>query len=97
MNIISIFCRSNDIKFFHPSSIAVSEKNFSEQEYKLSKKFQETVLKELENIYENWSFFAPRLPRYETDQTLSVSPIRNTPPVEIICYLRSFQNDHNET
>ena len=38
LNFVSIFCKSTTLKFFHPSSIAVSEKNFPELEYKLCTK-----------------------------------------------------------
>ena len=67
----------NDIYFLYPSSIAVEEEPDDMIEYSLAKKEGEELCQELEKEYLNFKIYCPRLPRLETDQTVSLSTVKN--------------------
>ena len=78
----------NDINFLYPSSIAVEEEPDDMLEYTLAKKEGEELCQKLENKYLNFKIYCPRLPRLETDQTVSLSTVKNEDPIKILDIIR---------
>ena len=82
----------NDIYFLYPSSIAVEEEPDDMIEYSLAKKEGEELCQELEKKYLNFKIYCPRLPRLETDQTVSLSTVKNEDPIKILDIIRLMYN-----
>ena len=82
----------NDIYFLYPSSIAVEEEPDDMIEYSLAKKEGEELCQELEKEYLNFKIYCPRLPRLETDQTVSLSTVKNEDPIKILDIIRLMYN-----
>ena len=57
-------------------------------EYSLAKKEGEELCSNLESKYSNVKIFYPRLPRLETDQTVSLSSVKNEDPIQILDIIR---------
>lgn len=77
--------------FFYPSSVAVDERPNDMLEYTLAKKNGELLCSELERKYPNIKIYKPRLPRLETDQTVSLSSVKNEDPTKILHFIRSMK------
>jgi hypothetical protein len=81
---------------FYPSSVAIDELSPGMAEYVSSKIAGETLCGYLERIYKNLTIYKPRLPRLATDQTVSLLPVQNEDPVEVMGkYLRVFNHDYS--
>ena len=80
----------NKTYFLYPSSIAVEEKPVDMLEYSLAKKEGEDLCLILEKQYSNIKIYCPRLPRLETDQTVSLSSVNNQDPIKILDIIRSM-------
>jgi len=79
---------NNQVKFLYPSSIALDDKPQDMLEYTRAKTEGEALCKTLESLYENIKIYNPRLPRMETDQTVSLATVQNEDPMKIIDTLR---------
>lgn len=66
---------------FIPSTIFLSEPTKGFGEYCAAKAVVEVFAQNMSATYSNWTFFAPRLPRVQTDQT---SGIASTDPMETV-------------
>ena len=78
--------------FLYPSSIAVEEEPLDMLEYTLAKKEGEELCMKLENKYSNIKIICPRLPRFETDQTVSLSSVDNEDPIKFLEIIRLMKN-----
>lgn len=80
---------------FYPSSIAIEKPLASLEEYIAAKVEGEELCKEL-NKKTNISVYYPRLPRIDTDQTLSLIKVLSANPVEVLLpHLREMTNNSN--
>ena len=79
---------NTDIYYLYPSSSAVQDKPDDMVEYSLAKKEGEELCSNLESKYSNVKIFYPRLPRLETDQTVSLSSVKNEDPIQILDIIR---------
>ena len=61
-------------------------------EYSQAKKEGEKLCLELIKKYSNIKILCPRLPRLETDQTVSLSSVKNEDPIQILDIIRSLKN-----
>jgi len=91
--IVEILSKNNTQKkhFFYPSSVAIDEQPNDMLEYTLAKKNGELLCSELEKKYPQIKIYKPRLPRLETDQTVSLSSVKNEDPVAILKIIRSMK------
>jgi len=87
---ISENCRNKNIFFLYPSSVALDEEPADMLEYTLAKKKGELLCVSLEKKYQNITISRPRLPRLETDQTVSLSSAKNEDPIKILDIIRSM-------
>ncbi|MGI9305286.1 MAG: SDR family NAD(P)-dependent oxidoreductase [Gammaproteobacteria bacterium] len=69
---------------FYPSSVAVDELPSAMGEYAAAKRAGETLCEFLEKTQKEIVIYKPRLPRMATDQTVSLVPVLNHDPVEIM-------------
>lgn len=83
---------NKNIYLLYPSSIAVEETPSDMLEYARAKKEGEELCMKLEKEYSNLKIFCPRLPRLETDQTVSLSMVKNENPIKILNFIRSMSN-----
>jgi len=80
---------------YYPSSIALDEKPSDMQEYISAKLEGEALCTKFENIYNTIKIYKPRLPRIETDQTVSLFPVINQDPVAVqLKHLRIFRDGY---
>ena len=84
-----------NINFLYPSSVAVEDKPSDMLEYSKAKKEGEDLCLKLTNEYSNLRILCPRLPRLETDQTVSLSLVKNEDPIKILKIIRSM-NDKDQ-
>ena len=83
------------IAVFYPSSIAIEKPLASLEEYIAAKLEGEEFCKEL-NKKNNMTVFYPRLPRIDTDQTLSLIKALSADPAEVLLpHLREMTNNSN--
>lgn len=82
--IVSIFEKKNELKIYYPSSIAIEELLGNMIEYACSKIAGELLCNHLEKLYPNLRVYKPRLPRLETEQTLSLITLNNEKSENII-------------
>jgi hypothetical protein len=80
------------MSFLYPSSVAVEENPSDMLEYSQAKKEGEELCLELIKKYSNIKILCPRLPRLETDQTVSLSSVKNEDPIQILDIIRSLKN-----
>ena len=88
----SLAKNKSDICYFYPSSSAIDENPSDMLEYTKAKKKGENLCLRLEDKYPNIRIFRPRLPRLETDQTVSLSSVTNHDPLIILDILRSMKH-----
>jgi len=81
-----------NMSFLYPSSVAVEENPSDMLEYSQAKKEGEKLCLELIKKYSNIKILCPRLPRLETDQTVSLSSVKNEDPIQILDIIRSLKN-----
>ncbi len=81
-----------NINFLYPSSVAVEDKPSDMLEYSKAKKEGEDLCLKLTNEYSNLRILCPRLPRLETDQTVSLSLVKNEDPIKILKIIRSMND-----
>lgn len=82
--IISIFEKNEELKLYYPSSIAIEELLDNMIEYACSKIASELLCDHLEKLYPYLRVYKPRLPRLETEQTLSLIKLNNAKTENII-------------
>jgi hypothetical protein len=82
--IVSSFERNEELKLYYPSSIAIDELLDNMIEYSCSKIAGELLCDHLEKLYPKLQVYKPRLPRLETEQTLSLIKINNIKTEKII-------------
>ena len=81
-----------NINILYPSSVAVEDKPSDMLEYSKAKKEGEDLCLKLTNEYSNLRILCPRLPRLETDQTVSLSLVKNEDPIKILKIIRSMND-----
>ncbi|NRA65838.1 MAG: hypothetical protein HRU19_15225 [Pseudobacteriovorax sp.] len=69
--------------FCTPSTVAIEEKISELNEYSLAKAAAELLLKKIGEFDKNFHFFSPRLPRFESQQTLTFFQGLNKDPEKI--------------
>jgi hypothetical protein len=69
---------------FYPSSIAIDELPLNMGEYAVAKTAGEELCMFYEKKYNDIIIYKPRLPRMDTDQTVSLFPVDNENPVPIL-------------
>ena len=77
---------------FYPSSVAINNTPNDMLEYVKAKKEGEMSCLRLEEKYDNLKIYKPRLPRLETDQTVSLSSVKNEDPIAILEIIRSMNS-----
>lgn len=85
------------ISVFYPSSIAIEQQVDNLDEYVKAKLDGKTFCEEL-NRLDNFCVQYPRLPRIETDQTLSFIKVNSEDPVKVLLpYIRKMVKEkiHN--
>jgi acyl dehydratase/NADP-dependent 3-hydroxy acid dehydrogenase YdfG len=85
--------RENDVvSVFYPSSVAVAEAVPGMEEYAKAKLKGEALCRELNSTAAlNVRIYCPRLPRLDTDQTVSIVPVKNNDPYQcLIEHLRGL-------
>jgi hypothetical protein len=70
--------------YFYPSTVAVDESPLNMGEYTAAKSAGESLCAFLEKSDPGLTFYRPRLPRAATDQTVSLLPVENRDPVELM-------------
>lgn len=76
---------------FYPSSVALDEMPLEMREYVMAKGAGEALCAALEKRFAGVGLFSPRLPRMDTDQTVTQLPIKNADPLPVmLTMLRSF-------
>ena len=80
-----------NLKVFLPSSSAISEERFNQRDYVCAKMLQESLVAHIIAEHTKLEVYCPRLPRYATRQTLSVSPVDTKPVHHIAEYVKIFQ------
>ena len=82
-------------RVFYPSTIAIDEKPPDMGEYVSSKLAGEMLCQYFEKNYGMIKIYRPRLPRMETDQTVSLFSVVNSNPIPIqLEHLRIFRNQY---
>ena len=76
--------QETSLKVFYPSSVAVDSKPPSMGEYVAAKLAGEYLCEFLQKSISNLSIHIERLPRIETDQTVSFYPVENKSPLEVM-------------
>jgi len=74
--------RTNPIKIFLPSSVAVTERPDDLAEYAMAKMSSELLAEEINKSYKRVSVVVLRLPRLETDQTATISKVPAAPMLD---------------
>jgi NAD(P)-dependent dehydrogenase (short-subunit alcohol dehydrogenase family) len=94
LNVLNSLKSTGVRKIFHPSSTAVEELPPDMMEYAAAKMAAETVCSTLEkNKQTRLIIYKPRLPRLNTDQTVSLVPAGNKEPAPILLeHLRTFRD-----
>ena len=87
---------SNGLKrVFYPSTVAIDEKPPDMEEYVSAKLSGETLCHNFEKKYDSIKIYKPRLPRMETDQTVSIFSVINSDPIPIqLEHLRIFRDQY---
>lgn len=90
--LISFWSKKGVFKYFYPSSVYVNEMPDNMLEYSLSKLSSENMCdREMKNNNEI-KIYKPRLPRLETDQTVSILPARNNDTANhMLNWLREYE------
>ena len=83
---------NTNMSILYPSSVAVEENPSDMLEYSQAKKEGEKLCLELIKKYSNIKILCPRLPRLETDQTVSLSSVKNEDPIQILDIIRTLKN-----
>ena len=81
-----------ELRVFAPSSSAIFEPTFRQQDYLCAKVIQENLIQHIVDEHKKFRIYAPRLPRYATLQTLSVSSVSTKPVHEIAEHIKVFQD-----
>ena len=88
-----MFENSNIPHLFYPSSIYTDELPLNMGEYAIAKSTGELYCDFLSKNEQMIQIYKPKLPRTNTDQTVSNFPIKNANPSELmIQHLRTFNN-----
>ena len=94
--IVNYFFKKNTLNFFYPSTVALDDLSGNMLEYTLAKSSGEKLCEFLKYRFPKINIFKTKLPRLATDQTVSLFPITNENPENIILnHLRKF-NINNE-
>ena len=82
-------------RVFYPSTIAIDEKPLDMWEYVSAKLAGEMLCQYFEKYYGMIKIYRPRLPRIETDQTVSLFSVVNSNPIPIqLEHLRIFRDQY---
>ena len=82
-------------RVFYPSTIAIDEKPSDMGEYVSAKLAGEMLCQYFEKNYSMIKIYRPRLPRMETDQTVSLFSVVNSNPIPIqLEHLRIFRDQY---
>ena len=88
-----MFVKLKITHIFYPSSIYVDELPLNMGEYAIAKSTGELYCDFLSKNEQMIQIYKPKLPRTNTDQTVSNFPIKNENPSELmIQHLRTFNN-----
>lgn len=90
-NIAQNFINLGTNNFFYPSTVATQEYIFDMMEYSFAKLSGEKLCDFLEIKYPKLNIYKPNLPRLSTDQTVSLLPVNNKKPDNLILnHIRKF-------
>ena len=93
--IMNILISTGLKRVFYPSTIAIDEKPPDMGEYVSAKLAGEMLCQYFEKNYGMIKIYRPRLPRMETDQTVSLFSVVNSNPIPIqLEHLRIFRNQY---
>jgi MaoC like domain/short chain dehydrogenase len=84
INIVEKLYKSGLRKAFYPSSVALNELPIDMAEYSIAKVGGELACEILMKRHKDMKIFFPRLPRLETDQTVSLLPVNNLESLPIM-------------
>lgn len=80
-------------KVFYPSTVAIDQNPPDMQEYITAKREGEKLCNSLEKKHSHLEIYKPRLPRIETDQTVSLFSVKNENPISVqLEHLNIFNN-----
>ena len=89
--LVNYFYKRKTLNFFYPSTVALDDMFGNMMEYTLSKSSGEKLIDFLQLKLPALYIYKPRLPRLETDQTVSLFPVINEDPDLIILnHLKKF-------
>ncbi len=89
--LVNHFYERKTLKFFYPSTVALDDMFGNMMEYTLAKFSGEKLIDFLQVKFPGIDIYKPRLPRLETDQTVSLFPVINEDPDLIILnHLKKF-------
>ncbi len=92
-NTVDYFIKKNIINYFYPSTVAIDELPADMLEYTLAKSSGEKLCEFFKKKYSKINIYSTKLPRLETDQTVSLFPVKNEDPTKILLtHLRSFNS-----
>ena len=90
-NIAQNFINLGTVNFFYPSTVATKEYIFDMMEYSFAKLSGEKLCDFLKIKYPKLNIYKPNLPRLSTDQTVSLLPVNNKSPDNLILsHIRKF-------
>jgi hypothetical protein len=69
---------------YYPSTVFIEKPPANMGEYTAAKQAGESLCSYLAKIHPSTSFYTPRLPKMSTDQTLSILPVKNDAPQEVM-------------
>jgi len=93
--IMNILISTGLKRVFYPSTIAIDEKPPDMGEYVSAKLAGEILCQYFEKNYGMIKIYRPRLPRIETDQTVSLFSVVNSNPIPIqLEHLRIFRDQY---
>jgi hypothetical protein len=94
-NLVKYFFKKNTLNFFYPSTVALDDFSGNMLEYTLAKSSGEKLCEFLKFRFPKTNIYKTKLPRLATDQTVSLFPVKNENPENIILnHLRKFNIIH---
>jgi hypothetical protein len=82
--LIEFFDNSSLKAVFYPSTVFIEDTPANMGEYAAAKQAGESLCSYLAKIHPAINFYTPRLPKMSTDQTLSILPVKNDDPKEVM-------------
>ena len=94
-NLCKYFLDKKTVNFFYPSTVALDDLPADMLEYTLAKSSGEKLCQFLKNRFPEINIYKTKLPRLATDQTISLFPVKNENPENIILnHLEKFNAIH---